>query len=194
MISAWLKVIIFSSKWRALALLLLLVPLYQNMSPIEPENLIDIRDQAPQKPKDYFNNPLASYFVDVNYGESMDGVGSGLLGKQIQPWLKQTEIFGLSLIGPQSKSYHSETGLVSGYLQSSHDRSSFYLQILNSQQIKLSYRLNPQNPEDWNLACQAEAGKGLLFSMNKSLTGSFKFGLSHEVQNQSSQVRMAVDW
>ncbi len=184
---------LFHKKWLILILGCLLLPLYQNMSPVDESQFVDIRDYAPRRPAAYLENPMAAYFPSDISGDNLNDLGSHILGHNFDPMLKRTEGIGVSLLGSsQSFKAYEQTGSVI----SSPEQSAGLLRmdLTSPTSLRLSYRLFSETGSHWTMVCQADTRTGLHFEMNHPLSSQIQFGVSHETQAQSSQLRMGIAW
>lgn len=185
---------LFNKKWLILILGCLLLPLYQNMSPVDESKFVDIRDYAPRRPAGYLENPMAAYFPSDISGNSLGDISSSFLGHNFDPMLKRTEGLGVSLIeGSHSFKGYEETGSVA-FSEISPNSGLLRMDVMSATTLRLSYQLFSESGSQWNMVCQADARTGLQFQMNHPLSSQINLGLSHETQDQSSQVRMGIAW
>lgn len=184
----------FKKKWLILGLIFALIPLYQNMTPFEAGQEVDIRDYAPRRPAGYLENPMAAYVPQSFSGDSMNDVQESLLGHNFNEMLKRTEDIGASLVD-NSDSYTGEPQSARGVSETrSDERDKLKLDVLSPSSLRLSYKIGSRHPAgEWTMACENK-GNSLKLQMTHPLSTTVDLGLSHETEAKTSQVRMGISW
>jgi hypothetical protein len=181
-------------KWLILGLGCLLLPLYQNMSPFDQGDSVDIRDYAPRKPAGYLDNPMAAYVPGDFAGSNLSQVGESLLSHNFDSVIKRTEFLGVSLFDGED-SFTTAPDAHGGYGLQASQSNKLRLDVLGPSQLRLSYHLAASSGSGWNMSCQADPGsRGLSLQMNHPLSSKVNLGVSHETEARLSQLKMGIAW
>jgi hypothetical protein len=179
----------FSKKWLILGLSLLMIPLFQNMSPLG-EDFFDIRERAPRRPAGAWDSPLASYFPKDMNSTSLGGVEQDLLSHNFDPLLKDLEMTYLRKpekqeLSPSQAFPNSENASALG---------QWRVGLLSPTKLRFSYdHLTPGS--QFAVTCEAQAGgDGVALKMSKPFTEKLSVGLSHETGLRQSQIQMNYTW
>ena len=184
---------LLSEKWLILGILLALVPLFQNMSPTQNEDRVDLREIAPQRPSGDWDSPYAQYFPKDMHASDLGDVGQDLLSHNFDPVLKELELTYFPQESQRSAG-RSPASIDGASVASDNEKSNWKLGVINPTKMRLMYS-NPEVAQGFQVSCEAETGRaGLFFRMSHPLTSKMNLGVTHETAQRQSQIQVDYRW
>jgi hypothetical protein len=176
----------FSTKRLILGFLILLFPLFQNMSSIDS---FDIREKAPAKPDGFWENPIAAYFPESTAVSNLSGLQQNILSHNFDPLLKDWESRFL-----KTQNHSFKASVLNDSAVSEKETHLWQLGWIQPTKMRLSYQGVLGIP-NLRLSCENMQGSnGLKLSMVRPFSNRMNLEVSHETGPRQSQVQMDFRW